>query len=41
LVASAVAKAAIDSGVARVNIDPQKIAENTKNFIYEGELGII
>ncbi|MBI5749257.1 MAG: NADP-dependent malic enzyme [Nitrospinae bacterium] len=41
LVASAVAKAAIKSGVARVNIDPQKIAEVTKNFIYEGELGII
>ncbi len=41
LVASAVAKAAIKSGVARINIDPQKIAENTKNFIYEGELGII
>ncbi len=41
LVASAVAKAAIDSGAARVNIDPQKVAENTKNFIYEGELGII
>lgn len=41
LVASAVAKAAIESGVARVNIDPQKIADNTKNFIYEGELGII
>lgn len=41
LVASAVAKAAIESGVARINIDPQKIAENTKNFIYEGELGIM
>ncbi len=41
LVASAVAKAAIDSGAARVNIDPQNVAENTKNFIYEGELGII
>jgi len=41
LVASAVAKAAIKSGAARIDIDPQKVAENTKNFIYEGELGII
>ena len=41
LVAYAVAKAAIKSGAARIDIDPQKVAENTKNFIYEGELGII
>jgi len=41
LVASAVAKAAIDSGTARVKTDPKKIAEHTKSFIYEGELGII
>ena len=40
-VASAVAKAAIDSGTARVKTDPKKIAEHTKSFIYEGELGII
>jgi malate dehydrogenase (oxaloacetate-decarboxylating) len=41
LVASAVAKAAIESGAARVVVDPEKVAENTRNFIYEGELGII
>jgi malate dehydrogenase (oxaloacetate-decarboxylating) len=37
-VAAAVAKAAIDTGVARVQVDPELIAENTKGFIYEGLL---
>ena len=41
VVASAVTKAAIESGVARVIIDPEKVAEHTKKFIYEGELDII
>ncbi|MEK7846277.1 MAG: NAD-dependent malic enzyme, partial [Nitrospinota bacterium] len=41
VVASAVSKAAIESGVARVIIDPEKVAEHTKKFIYEGELDII
>ena len=35
LVAAAVAKAAMDEGVARVNIDPDLIAENTRRLIYE------
>ncbi len=37
-VAAAVAKAAMDTGVARVQVDPELIAENTKGFIYEGLL---
>ncbi|HLA48767.1 MAG TPA: malic enzyme-like NAD(P)-binding protein [Nitrospinota bacterium] len=41
VVASAVSKAAIETGVARVIIDPEKVAEHTKKFIYEGELDII
>lgn len=41
VVASAVSRAAIETGVARVIIDPEKVAEHTKKFIYEGELGII
>jgi len=41
LIASAVAKAAIESGAAGIIKDPEKIADRTKKFIYEGELGII
>ena len=37
-VAAAVAKAAMDSGVARVQIDPTQVAERTRRFIYEGYL---
>lgn len=37
-VAKAVAKAAIDTGVARVNIDPERVEENIKNFILERSL---
>jgi malate dehydrogenase (oxaloacetate-decarboxylating) len=37
-VAAAVAKAAMDSGVARVQIDPNQVAERTRRFIYEGYL---
>ena len=39
LVASAVAQAAIDSEVARRPMDPEMVAERTKNFLYEGYLG--
>lgn len=38
-VAAAVAQAAMDTGEARLQIDPQVIEENTRNFIYEGFLG--
>jgi len=38
VVAAAVAKAAIDSGVARRQVDPEKIAASTRRFIYEGTL---
>lgn len=37
-VAKAVAKAAIATGVARVNIDPDRVEENTKNYILERSL---
>ena len=37
-VAAAVAQAAIDSGVARRQIDPERIATSTRHFIYEGQL---
>jgi malate dehydrogenase (oxaloacetate-decarboxylating) len=37
-VAAAVAKAAMDSGVARVQVDPAQVAERTRRFIYEGHL---
>lgn len=37
-VAAAVARAAIDSGVARVAVDPAQVAERTRRFIYEGHL---
>jgi malate dehydrogenase (oxaloacetate-decarboxylating) len=38
-VAAAVAQAAMESGVARVEIDPAQVAERTRRFIYEGFLG--
>lgn len=37
-VAAAVARAAIESGVARVTVDPAQVAERTRRFIYEGYL---
>lgn len=37
-VAEAVAKAAIDTGVAQINIKPEDIFERTKNYLYEGFL---
>ena len=38
VVAAAVAQAAMDSGVARRGVDPERIAESTRRFIYEGVL---
>jgi len=35
-VAAAVARAAIDSGVARVEVKPEDIEERTRRFVYEG-----
>jgi malate dehydrogenase (oxaloacetate-decarboxylating) len=37
-VAAAVAKAAVESGVARVQVDPAQVAERTRRYIYEGYL---
>ena len=37
-VAAAVAQAAMDSGVARRKVDPERVAESTRRFIYEGVL---
>jgi malate dehydrogenase (oxaloacetate-decarboxylating) len=34
--AAAVAQAAMDSGVARLRVDPQVVAEHCRDFIYEG-----
>jgi len=38
-VAAAVAKAAMDSGVARKPVDAQSVHQQLKNYIYEGHLG--
>jgi malate dehydrogenase (oxaloacetate-decarboxylating) len=37
-VAAAVARAAMESGVARQAVDPAQVAERTRRFIYEGYL---
>ncbi|TLY34326.1 MAG: NADP-dependent malic enzyme [Nitrospirae bacterium] len=38
-VAAAVAKSAMETGVARIQRDPDAIARDTRAFLYEGELG--
>ncbi|MFH2044975.1 MAG: malic enzyme-like NAD(P)-binding protein [Pseudomonadota bacterium] len=38
-VAAAVARAAMESGVAKIKVDPEKIAQRTHTLIYEGEAG--
>ena len=40
-VAKAVATAAMETGVARLQVDPDVIAENARTFIYEGKLGLV
>ena len=40
-VAKAVATAAMQSGVARLTVDPEVVAENARAFIYEGKLGLV
>ena len=40
-VAKAVAAAAMQSGVARLTVDPEVVAENARAFIYEGKLGLV
>lgn len=40
-VAKAVATAAMQSGAARLSVDPDVVAENARAFIYEGKLGLI
>jgi len=37
-VAAAVAQAAMDSGVARLRVDPQLVAKHCHDFVYEGLL---
>jgi malate dehydrogenase (oxaloacetate-decarboxylating) len=39
VVAAAVARSAIETGVAKIKIDPEIIAQQTRTMIYEGELG--
>ena len=39
VVAQAVAQSAIETGVARIHMDPELIAQRTRTIIYEGELG--
>ncbi len=38
-VASAVAESALQTGVARLRVDPEIIAQQTRTLIYEGDLG--
>lgn len=38
-VAAAVARAAMKTGVAKIDVDPESIAQRTRTLIYEGELG--
>jgi malate dehydrogenase (oxaloacetate-decarboxylating) len=38
-VAAAVARAAMKTGVARIEVDPESIAQRTRTLIYEGEPG--
>jgi hypothetical protein len=38
-VAAAVAKSGMETGVARIQRDPDAIARDTRAFLYEGELG--
>ncbi len=40
-VAKAVATAAMETGVARLKIDPEVVAENARAYIYEGKLGLV
>ena len=40
-VAKAVAIAAMQSGIARLQVDPEVVAENARAFIYEGKLGLV
>jgi len=40
-VAEAVARAGITSGVARLHIDPQRVARHTREFIYDERLSIL
>ncbi len=39
VVAAAVARSAIETNVAKIEIDPEIIAQRTRTIIYEGELG--
>ncbi len=41
MVAKAVAKAALETGVAKIEMDPELIAQQTRTMIYEGDLGYI
>jgi len=40
-VAKAVATAAMETGVARLQVPPEVVAENARAFIYEGKLGLV
>jgi malate dehydrogenase (oxaloacetate-decarboxylating) len=40
-VAEAVARAAIETDVARHPVDPTAVAENTRRYLYEGHLHLL
>jgi malate dehydrogenase (oxaloacetate-decarboxylating) len=40
-VAGAVAQAALDTGIARLRVDPKRVEENTRAFIYENRLEVL
>ncbi len=40
-VAEAVARAAIDTGVARIHVDPERVARHTREFIYDERLSLL
>jgi malate dehydrogenase (oxaloacetate-decarboxylating) len=40
-VAEAVARAAIETGVARSPVDPGAVAENARRYLYEGQLHLL
>ena len=41
VVAEAVARAAMETGTARIQIEPERVARHTREFIYDERLSII
>jgi malate dehydrogenase (oxaloacetate-decarboxylating) len=40
-VAAAVARAAIETGTARIHLEPERVARHTREFIYDERLSIL